>query len=108
MRRPIMPKKKDQNISVTQVDIAQIQALLGQTHQIAQTLHSSTNQSEAETALQPITSTSEATQVALLKALSKERDIDVADIVLALYDLSPLKSVRKEARRSQLRLEEAD
>lgn len=102
-----MTKKKEQKISVTQVDIAQLQALLGQTHQIAQALHSSTNQHEAETTLQPITSTSEAAQIALLKTLSKEGNTDAADVVLALYELSPLKNVRKEARRSQLRLEEA-
>ncbi len=103
-----MTKKKDQKVSITQVDITQLQALLGKTHQIAQALHGSTNQHEAETALQPITSTSEAAQIALLKTLSKEANTDAADIVLALYELSPLKGVRKEARRSQLRLEEAD
>ena len=43
-----MTKKKDQKVSITQVDITQLQALLGKTHQIAQALHGSTNQHEAE------------------------------------------------------------
>src|SRR5437588_3731792 len=45
--------------------------------------------------------------MALLKALSREYHQDAADVLVAINALSQLKSIRKEARRSLLRLEEA-
>ena len=102
-----MSKKKQQKISVAHADSSQVQSVLEKFHTIAQELHSSTNQKEAEAALTAITGISEANQMALLKNLSKERDTDAADVLLGINELSPIKNVRKEARRSLIRLEEA-
>src|SRR5437764_13090023 len=101
-----MAKKKDQKISTSQADDAQAQSVLGQLQQIAKVLRSSTDQKEAETALTAITSMSEGAQMALLKALSRERHTDAADVLTAINELSPIKNIRKEARRSLIRLEQ--
>jgi hypothetical protein len=101
-----MTKKKDQKISVSQADEAQARSVLGQFHQIAKELHSSTDQKEAETALTAITSMPETAQMALVKALSRERHTDAADVLTAINALSPGKNIRKEARRSLIRLEQ--
>jgi tetratricopeptide (TPR) repeat protein len=100
-----MSRKKETAISLSQEDSQQIQLLLGQYHQIAETLHSSTNQVEAEAALQPFATLSEAVQLATLKALSKENTTDAADLLAAINALSTSKDIRKEARRSLIRLE---
>jgi len=100
-------KDKDRNIPVSQEDNAQAQRLLTQFHQVAQDLRKSTNREEAEGALTQITSASEGTQMALLKALSKEPHLDAADVLLAINTLSSNKEIRKEARRSLIRLEGA-
>ncbi|MDQ6644888.1 MAG: hypothetical protein M3Y76_10600 [Chloroflexota bacterium] len=102
-----MTRKKEDLSPLSQEENAQVQHLLEQLHGIANTLHASTNEEEAKGALSEINNLTEAAQVALLKALSKEHESDAADIVLALNELSPNKSVRKEARRSLFRLEEA-
>jgi tetratricopeptide (TPR) repeat protein len=103
-----MTQKKENATSIPAEESTQVQQQqLAQYHQLAQNLHSSSNQAEAEEQLKVINSLAEADQVALLKALSKERDSDAADVVVALNELSPLKSIRKEARRSLIRLEEA-
>ncbi len=49
----------------------------------------------------------EPTQLAFLKALSRIHESDAADLLSAIHELSPLRDVRKEARRSLLRLEQA-
>lgn len=94
--------------AATTVDVTQLQALLGQFHAIARSLHKNENQEQVEATLTPITSMPEATQIALLKALAKEQTIDAADVVLALNEFSPHKEVRKEARRSLIRLQEVN
>src|SRR5260221_6236328 len=101
-----MSDKKKQQAANSPVDERQIQEILGHYHQIAGTLHESQDQQQAEAALTTINALAEAEQLALLKALSKERDTDAADVATALYELSPSKSVRKEARRSLIRLQE--
>ncbi len=100
-----MARKKDTHSIVSQEDDTQVQHLLGQFHEIAHALHSSTDQTQAEVALADISSASEAAQMGLLKALSKEQDSDAADVLIAINQLSPIKEVRKEARRSLIRLE---
>ncbi len=100
-----MARKKDTHSIVSQEDDTQVQHLLGQFHEIAEALHSSTDQTQAEAALADISSASEAAQMGLLKALSKEQDSDAADVLIAINQLSPIKEVRKEARRSLIRLE---
>ena len=44
--------------------------------------------------------------MALLKALSREQHTDAADVLVAINELSSIKEIRKEARRSLIRLEE--
>ncbi|HEY6407009.1 MAG TPA: hypothetical protein VIY29_06045, partial [Ktedonobacteraceae bacterium] len=102
-----MTRKKESDALISQEDTAQLEHALGQFHQVAHALHASTKQEEAEAVLADINRLAEASQVAFLKALSKENDSDAADIVIALNELSPHKSIRKEARRSLLRLEAA-
>ena len=102
-----MARKEDTTPAVSQEDAAQVQRLLRQFHKIANNLHTSTSQNEAETVLADVINLPEAAQLALLKALSKERDADAADMLLAINELSPDKAIRKEARRSLIRLQEA-
>ncbi len=83
----------------------QAQHVLEQYHQVANNLHTSTDRKQAETALTEINNMPEGTQIALLKALSKELHTDAADVLVAINELSPIKSIRKEARRSLIRLE---
>ena len=99
-----MNKKKVQKVTVSQADEAQAKAVLEQFHTIAGELHSSKNQQEVEAALSTITALPEAAQIALLLALSKEHHTDAADVLMAINQLSPEKSIRKEARRSLIRL----
>jgi len=101
-----MSKKKEQQVTVSPEDEAQAQVVLEQFHTIAGTLRSSADQQQAEEALAPVTGLAEAAQMALLKALSNEHDIDAADVLSAINVLSPIKDVRKEARRSLIRLEQ--
>ncbi|HEX6551261.1 MAG TPA: tetratricopeptide repeat protein [Ktedonobacteraceae bacterium] len=67
----------------------------------------STTREQAEAALAEINSMTEAAQVALSKALAKERHTDAADVLLAINELSPVKGARKEARRSLIQLQGA-
>src|SRR5205085_6943006 len=88
-------------------DDTRVQQTLEQVHQIAENLHTGTNREQAEAALSEIFSMPESAQLALIKALIKERNTDAADVLEAIHELSPKKEVRKEARRSLIRLEEA-
>jgi tetratricopeptide (TPR) repeat protein len=92
--------------TVGAADTTQVQSLLAQFREIAKALHKSQEQQQVEAALQPILSVTEGTQLALLKVLSKEHSEDAADVVLALNEFSSSKEVRKEARRSLIRLQE--
>jgi tetratricopeptide (TPR) repeat protein len=100
-----MSRKKEANTLLSASEQEQVQHLLEQQHQIAQSLHSSNNQAEAEIALSAINELPEAAQIALLKALSRVDESDAADILAAVNAFSPNKEVRKEARRSLIRLE---
>ena len=100
-------KKKEQKVSISQGDEAQAQAVLERYHKLAGELRSSKDQNQAEEALSTVSDLPEAAQMALLKALSREYHQDAADVLVAINALSQLKSIRKEARRSLLRLEEA-
>jgi hypothetical protein len=102
-----MAKKKNKPISILQEETIQAQHALEHYHQVAQNLHLSADQKQAEAALTEINTMPDGAQVALLKALSKEHHTDAADVSLAIYELSPIKSVRKEARRSLIQLEGA-
>jgi tetratricopeptide (TPR) repeat protein len=99
-------KKKTTQTLVSQEHNTQAQQMLEQYHQIAHNLHASTNQEQAEAALTEINNLPEGAQMALIKALSKEPNTDAADVLIAVNELSPAKGIRKEARRSLIRLEE--
>src|SRR6266702_142406 len=104
-----MSRKKEvhTHLPVSQEDEAQAEHLFEQYHHIAGDLHVSSSREQVEAALAEISSMPEATQMALLKILSKEYDTDAADVLNALHELSPNKNIRKEARRALIRLEEA-
>lgn len=99
-----MTAKKQGDSSVPHGDNAQLEHLLEQRHEIAEELHNSTSRAQAETALAELTSTDEADQMALLKALAKQQDPDAADVLLAINELTPNKAIRKEARRGLIQL----
>jgi tetratricopeptide (TPR) repeat protein len=100
-----MSRKKEAIPLLSEDENAQIQHLLENHQQIAQALHQSTDQPHIENALSAINALSEAAQIALLKALAKENNTDVADILIAVNTVSTYKEARKEARRSLIRLE---
>ena len=99
-----MTAKKQGDSSAPHLDNTQLEHLIEQHHTIAQKLHDSTSKAQGERALAEITSTDEATQMALLKAMAKLQDTDAADVLLAINELSPLKTIRKEARRALIQL----
>lgn len=99
-----MATKKETKPSVARENDTQVQELLEQRQEIAGALRESTSRAQAETALGAITSTDEATQLALLKALAKKHDVDAADVLLAINELTPNKAVRKESRRGLIHL----
>ncbi len=96
---------KNKYTEVTPEENEQLQAVLANYGQLAQGLAKSRNEEQIENVLSPIFGMSETAQVGLLKALAKERTTQAADIVLALNTYAPVKEVRKEARRSLIRLE---
>ena len=98
-------KKNTWQIPVSLEDKSQAQHILERYHEIAESLHASTNQEQVEAALAEINNMPEGVQMALLKDLSKERHTDAADVLIAINELSPTKSVRKEARRSLIALQ---
>ncbi len=100
-----MSRKKETDTVISQEDTTQVQHLLARYQQIAHDLHLSANQEQAEAALADITTLSENAQLALLKALARENTTDSADILAAMNALSQHKELRKEARRSLIRLE---
>lgn len=102
-----MAKKKNVPLQFSQEDKNQAQQVLEQYHQVAEDLHTSASREQAEAALTVINAISEPAQMTLLKALSKETHTDAADVLVAVNELSPVKSVRKEARRSLIQLEGA-
>jgi len=99
-----MTAKKSQQPFVPQGDEAHLQHLIEQRHTLAESLRGSSSRVQAETALIEITSNAEGTQLAFLKALAKQQDMDAADVLLALNELAPDKVVRKEARRALIHL----
>ena len=98
-------KKKTSQIPVSLEHSTQAQHILDRYHEIAENLHASNNQEQAEAALAEINNMPEGVQMALLKALSKEHHTDAADVLIAINELSPTKSMRKEARRSLIGLQ---
>lgn len=100
-----MSRKKEPVSLLSEEENTQVQHLLEQYHQLAHTLHQSSNQAEVEDALSTINELSEQAQIALFKALAKENTTDAADILVTINAISKQKEARKEARRSLIRLE---
>lgn len=102
-----MARKEEQNTTISDEENIQLQHILEHHQELAQQIRSTTTPAQAEDALKNITALSEDVQMALLKALVKAQTLDAADILTALNAFSPNKEVRKEARRSLLRLDAA-
>lgn len=102
-----MAKKKHQSPRVSQDDNIQARNVFEQYHQIAGKLRTSPSRAQVEVALSPINSLPASVQLALLKILAKEPHTDAADILHALNEISPVKDVRKEAKRSLIQLQGA-
>ncbi|MBV9257940.1 MAG: tetratricopeptide repeat protein [Ktedonobacteraceae bacterium] len=100
-----MSHKKEPIQHLSEDENAQVQRLFASYHQIADNLHQSTDQAQVEGALFAINELSEQAQIALLKALAKEINTDAADVLIAVNVVGTQKEVRKEARRSLIRLE---
>lgn len=103
-----LAKRKNKAVLVVREDdMVQAQPLLDQYHKIAGELRRSFSVDQVEPALTNVNDLPEVAQVALLKALAKEQHVDAADVLLAINELSPLKNIRKEARRALIHMEEA-
>ena len=102
-----MARKEEQNTTLSDEENTQLQHVLEQQQELAQQLRNSTTQAQAETALHDITYLAEDVQMALLKTLARTQTTDAADILTAVNAFSPNKEIRKEARRSLLRLDGA-
>jgi tetratricopeptide (TPR) repeat protein len=100
-----MSPKKEPIPLLSEEENTQVQHLLENYHQLAHNLRQSTDQAQVETVLLAINELAEQAQIALLKALAKENTTDAADILLAVNAAGTQKEVRKEARRSLIRLE---
>lgn len=98
--------KKQPPATPQQIDSTLIEQQLAHYQDIAQAL-SKSGYGETESVLEPITGLEEATQIAFLKALSKEHTIEAANVLAAINTFAPAKEPRKEARRSLIRLQEA-
>ena len=85
--------------------LEQVQRLFSQYRQIAELLHTSLDQEQAQAALAVVSDLTEAAQITFVKSLAKENEIDAADILAGINIFSQVKEVRKEARRGLLRLE---
>lgn len=101
-----MTRKKESDSALTTEEQAQVQDILAHYHQLANNLYQSSNSEQALATLSTITHAAETAQIALVKELSRQHDTAAADILLALNELSANKNIRKEARRSLIRLEE--
>lgn len=102
-----MAKKKNAQVQVSQAENEQAQEIFGRYQQIAAVVRASEDQPAVEIALGEINALSESVQMALLKRLATEQQVDAADLLAALYEFATLKTVRKEARRALIRLEGA-
>jgi tetratricopeptide (TPR) repeat protein len=102
-----MSPKKETDVLLSPEEASQLHHVLEHYHDIATQLHATSNQDQAQAVVNEINALSQATQIALLKALSKENNTDAADTLAAMNVLSTNKEIRKEARRCLIRLESA-
>lgn len=105
-----MPDEKDTQQSSNQQEATPVNndivaQHLEQYHQLARVLRESRNIDQAALALEPLINITGEDQIVYLKTLGRENSSDAADIAQAMYNIAPDKEVRKEARRTLLRLE---
>lgn len=98
-------QKKPSTAPLSQEEEALVQEILTNYQLITSALYATHNTSQVEEVLAPISELSEGAQMVLLMALSREKTTEAADVLLAINTFSPLKEVRKEARRSLIRME---
>src|SRR5437660_1368262 len=99
-----MATKKAKQSQTPVGDEVFIQRVLEQRGEIAAGLRLSTSRGQASQVLAEIFQAGPDTQLGLIKALARQRDVDAADVLLALHELAPQKEVRKEARRALIQL----
>jgi tetratricopeptide (TPR) repeat protein len=99
-----MTAKKQIPAQLSQEDEARVQEILARRQALAQDLHSCTSRVQAEELFAPLFSLAEIVQMGLLKSLVRVGDVDAADLLLAMHELAPEKTVRKEARRALIQL----
>lgn len=103
-----MSKKKETTTTLlSPEEHTQVEHLIAQYHQLIQDLRTITTSEEAERALTDLRAQSETVQIAFVAELGKQQEEDAADLLVALNAFSDSKEVRKEARRSLIRLESA-
>ncbi|GHO45281.1 tetratricopeptide repeat protein [Ktedonospora formicarum] len=100
-----MARKKETTITLTDEEQQQIQHLLTQYHDLARRLKPDADIASTVSTLDELLALSPTAQLAMLKELGKEQNSDAANVLLAINTVSQDKEVRKEARRSLLRLE---
>jgi tetratricopeptide (TPR) repeat protein len=96
---------KEADTVLSPEETERVQRLFSQYYQIAELLHTSLDQEQAQAALTVVGDLTEAAQIALVKSLAKVNETNAADILAGINTFSQLKEVRKEARRGLLRLE---
>src|SRR5215472_19000923 len=96
---------KEAETALSPEENERVQRLFSQYHQIAELLHTSLDQEQAQAALIVVSHLTEVAQIAFVKSLAREHETDAADILTGINTFSQLKEVRKEARRGLLRLE---
>jgi len=101
-----MAKKTNKKAPVVrEEDTEQAQSVLAQYQKIARELQKSFSADQAKEALAAINGLTETAQIAFLKLLATEHNATAANVLLAAYELSDVKSSRKEARRGLIQLE---
>jgi tetratricopeptide (TPR) repeat protein len=97
---------KKESIQLSSDEQTQVENLLTQYQHLAQQLHEANdNLEQLNAVLADIFQAPEAVQIALLKDLGRTNNSAAADIASAINTLSPHKEIRKEARRTLIRLE---
>ncbi|GCE13365.1 tetratricopeptide repeat protein [Tengunoibacter tsumagoiensis] len=86
----------------------QVQQLLAQYPSLAHELQGMKPAAEISALLEPITLLPEEVQTAFLKALAQEKTVAAADVAMAMNTMSSQKDVRKEARKTIIRLESSE
>src|SRR6266567_1698269 len=99
--------KKKPQVDLSQADEARVQQVIDARARLAEALHECTSRAQAEQLFQDIFTADEVTQLSLIRRLTRQREIDAADLLLALHELAPGQAVRKDAKRGLIYLTSA-